>query len=134
MAPRAGNALTGQRIRALADNLDKVWPDVTGRPGPMPEAAKEVALAQAAAEMTGSGAAAQRPIVPRSRGSRDRIPSRPARSARWAETMAALRPDLADSPDLVASICLQALVYLPDDAPFPPGGQFELLDGDAAAS
>ena len=53
--PRASDPRTTQRIQSLAALLDKVWPDVTGRPGPMPIAAKEIALAQAAAEGTGYG-------------------------------------------------------------------------------
>lgn len=54
LVPTPGKAVTAQRIRALGDLLDAVWPDVTGN-GPMPPQAKEVALAQAAAEFTGYG-------------------------------------------------------------------------------
>jgi hypothetical protein len=55
LVPKPGKAITAQRIKTLGDLLDKVWSDVTGRPGPMPKWAKEIALAQAAAEMTGYG-------------------------------------------------------------------------------
>ena len=55
VSAKAGNAQTAERIRQLGDLLDVVWSDVTGRAGPMPPQAKEVALAQAAAEMTSYG-------------------------------------------------------------------------------
>jgi hypothetical protein len=53
LTAKPGNPATAARIRALAELLQKVAPDVIGRP--LSPAALEVALAQAAAEMTGYG-------------------------------------------------------------------------------
>jgi len=55
LTPKPGKPVTAQRIRSLGDLLDKVWPDLTNKPPPMPPPAKMIALAQAAAEGTGYG-------------------------------------------------------------------------------
>lgn len=45
--PHAGSGAEMGRIARVAERLRKVWPDVTGESGPMPEAALEIAISQA---------------------------------------------------------------------------------------
>ncbi len=53
LAPAPGNPQTEQRIRALADRIRRVWPDLTS--AELTPAALEVLLAQAGGEGTGYG-------------------------------------------------------------------------------
>lgn len=53
--PVPSNPQTMIKIFTFAGLLDKVWTDVTGKPGPMPIQAKEIVLAQAGAEGSGYG-------------------------------------------------------------------------------
>lgn len=55
LTPKAGKPFTAQRIRNLSALIDKVWSDASGKSGSIPPAAREIALAQAAAEFTGFG-------------------------------------------------------------------------------
>lgn len=55
LQPKPGTPLRAQRIRELSDLFDKVWNDASGKPGPMPPVAKELALAHADAEHTSFG-------------------------------------------------------------------------------
>lgn len=53
--PRAGNATTAERIRELDANVQKFWTEVTGKPGPMPTAARHLFSAHAGLESTWGG-------------------------------------------------------------------------------
>ena len=47
LVPRHSTDAAAARAPRIAERFRRLWPEVTGRPGPMPEAALEIALAQA---------------------------------------------------------------------------------------
>jgi hypothetical protein len=47
LVPRHSTDPAAQRAARIADRFRRLWPEVTGRSGPMPEAALEIALSQA---------------------------------------------------------------------------------------